>query len=100
MSKDVFVDKMQERELKFYDEKGILQTMPIIGMFSLKERYYLVLFAEPPTKDVKGELIMVRVETGEDGNDHVQLITDKTEWDEAYETWNAITDEAMRKGII
>lgn len=99
MSKDVFVSKMEERELQFEDEHGILRTMPIIGMFSLKEQYYIVLFDESDDKEQQGELIMLKADTV-DGHDCVQLITDKEEWDEAKETWDAIIDEAERKGIV
>ena len=95
----VYVDRMEERELQFHDEQGILRTMPIIGVFSVKEKYYMVLHSEPPNDKTPGELIIVRVET-QDGKDIVQLITDKDEWDIAKKTWELIIDEVERQGLV
>lgn len=92
---DIFVDTMKDREIEFTDEEGVVEKLPLLGMFSTQGQYYVVVLVEDKRDFKKSEMVLLKVEKGEGNKDYVQIITDKEEWDNAKEAWHLICDKAM-----
>ena len=98
---NVFVNEMSDNNLQLYDEEGAVVELPIIGMFKVEEKYYMVVYIKPDNEDDenKGELVMLRVERDEE-REYVQMITDKEEWSIAVEAWQKISEKATTVGVV
>ena len=99
--KEILVSEMEDNTLELFDEEGKVIEFPIIGMFSLDEKYYVVIYIEQdkksPTTD--SELVVLRAEK-EGDREYVQIIDDRNEWNEVVKAWNMIANKAAKDGVV
>lgn len=88
-----YMGKIEDSGIQLSDKNGETQTVPLVGAFKVDGKYYVVVRAE---EDGKEENIMYRVEKRADGTEYIQIITDREEWETAYDAWVQLTYEAMR----
>lgn len=96
---EILVSEMENNSLELYDEEGKVIELPIVGMFTVDQKYYVVVFIEPHDKAPEGELVVFRVER-EDDREYVQMITDRAEWERALDAWQKIAAKAAKDGVV
>jgi len=97
-SDNVLVSEMMDNSIQLHDEEGVVIDLPIIGMFTVNKKYYVVVFVKGDEKKPDGEQLMLRVER-EDDREYVQMIIDRDEWETAISTWQKIVDKIGKDGV-
>lgn len=92
---NVYVEEMEMNDLVFTTEDGETHTAPIVGIFAVKDKHYVVVL-EQSEETGEQELLLLKAEQGAQG-DYVQMIDDKEEWIKASQAWHSIVNK-LEKG--
>ena len=87
-SNNIFIGELEDTMLEI-EYNGITQRSPILGVFTVSKKYYVVLLVQE--KNAKTTVIY-RVEKG-DNKEYLQIIEDRSEWATVSTTWNNILDK-------
>lgn len=69
---------------------GEEQTATVLGLFKVDEKYYATLLVSEGSKEVVVIYEVVEI----DGQEHIQIIESKEQWDIASKAWSDIIDVA------
>lgn len=69
---------------------GEEQTATVLGLFKVDEKYYTTLLVSEGSKEVVVIYEIVEI----DGQEHIQIIESKEQWDVASKAWSDIIDVA------
>lgn len=98
---EILVSEMENNTLELFDEEGKVIEFPIIGMFSLDGKYYVVVYIEQDDKSstADSELVVLRAER-EGDKEYVQIIDDRNEWNRVVSAWNKISNKVVKDGVV
>lgn len=88
-----YFGELPEKIIRLTDKEGNYQDIELVGAFKNDKGYYIVVNVE---EDGKQEYAMYRVCKNDDQTEYIQVITDREEWDLAYKSWVALTNQAKR----
>lgn len=67
---------------------GEEQSVPILGLFKVDDKYYVTLLVKEDSKEV----VVIYEVVKNDEAEHIQVIETKEEWDKVNKAWSDILD--------
>lgn len=91
----VLVDEMENNSLDFVGEDGKAYKVPILGIFAIQDKHYVVLLMESDDKVEQEQLCLKILNDGQ--GDYVQMIDQKDEWLKVVKAWEDICAKVEKK---
>ena len=86
-------DERREEVIVLTDEEGNEYEFEVVQVLEVEGKKYAVLFPLNDENIDEDEAIIMRIETGEDGEDIIVDIEDDTEWEKVVAEWELFLDE-------